>query len=86
MPDPGLSLRQGAILPWHNRDSVQLMEFLDALTTHFDTDIYTPFKLLPDRFQQVLLQGSEKEPIQFYTEQAGKKSAAKNLLKALFPI
>ncbi len=30
VPDPGLSLRQGAVVPWQNRDSVQFMEFLDA--------------------------------------------------------
>ncbi|MDT8380397.1 MAG: excinuclease ABC subunit UvrA [Desulfotignum sp.] len=85
IPDPGLSLRQGAVLPWQNRDSVQFMEFLDALTTHFDTDIYTPFKHLPHRFQQVLLQGSKDEQILFYTEQSGKKIRRKKPFEGIIP-
>ncbi|MEX1299372.1 MAG: excinuclease ABC subunit UvrA [Desulfotignum sp.] len=85
IPDPGLSLRQGAILPWQKRDSVQFMEFLDALTTHFDSDIYTPFKQLPDRFQQVLLDGAEDELITFYTEQAGKKIRNRKKFEGIVP-
>ncbi|MCF8089012.1 MAG: excinuclease ABC subunit UvrA [Desulfotignum sp.] len=85
VPDPGLSLRQGAILPWQNRDSVQFMEFLDALTTHFDQDIYTPFKDLSDRFQHVLLHGSKEELIEFYTEQAGKKIRSKKNFEGVIP-
>jgi excinuclease ABC subunit A len=85
VPDPGLSLRQGAVLPWQNRDSVQFMEFLDALTTHFDTDIYTPFKHLPHRFQQVLLQGSKDEKILFYTEQSGKKIRSRKPFEGIIP-
>jgi excinuclease ABC subunit A len=85
VPDPGLSLRQGAVLPWQDRDSVQFMEFLDALTIHFDTDIYTPFKYLPQRFQHVLLHGSGEESIQFYTEQAGKKIRSKKPFEGIIP-
>ncbi len=85
VPDPGLSLRQGAILPWQNRDSVQFMEFMDALTTHFDQDIYTPFKNLSDRFQHVLLHGSKEELIEFYTEQAGKTIRSKKQFEGVIP-
>lgn len=85
VPDPGLSLRQGAILPWQNRDSVQFMEFLDALTSHFDSDIYTPFNQLPDRFQQVLLYGAQDELITFYTEQAGKKIRSQKKFEGIVP-
>ena len=49
------------------------MEFLDALVTHYDQDIYTPFKDLSPEFQTVLLYGSGNEKVAFYTEQAGKK-------------
>jgi excinuclease ABC subunit A len=85
VPDPGLSLRQGAVVPWQNRDSVQFMEFLDALTSHFDSDIYTPFKELPDRFQQALLYGAQDEMIPFYTEQAGKKIRNRKRFEGIVP-
>lgn len=73
VPDRHISLRQGAILPWANKNSVQHMEFLDALVTYYKEDIYKPFKDLSPKFQQVLLQGSGKEEIPFYVERAGKK-------------
>ena len=73
VPDQNISLRQGAVLPWENRDSVQFMEFLDALVSHYKEDIYKPFKLLSSKFQKAILYGSKKEEIPFYVERAGKK-------------
>ncbi len=64
--DPDLPLRQGALKPWANRNSVQFAEFLDALTSHYSVNIYTPYKDLPDEFKQVLLYGSGDTEIPFY--------------------
>ena len=85
VPDQMLSLRQGAILPWENRDSVQFMEFLDALVTHYKEDIYTPFKDLSYEFQQVLLYGSKKEEISFYIERMEKKIRYKKTFEGVIP-
>ncbi len=65
VPDQEQSLRSGAILPWVNRSSVQFAEFLEALTIHYNTDIYKPYKDLPEKFKKVLLYGSGKEKIPF---------------------
>jgi len=73
VPNHHLSLRQGAVLPWIGKDSVRHMEFLDALVTHYNEDIYTPFKDLSSNFQKVILFGSGTHKIPFYVEQAGKK-------------
>ncbi len=85
VPDPNISLRQGAVLPWQNRDSVQFMEFLDALTTHFNEDIYTPFKDLSSPFRHSLLFGSGQEKISFYMERAGKKIIYKKTFEGIIP-
>ncbi len=85
VPDQRLSLRQGAILPWENKDSVQFMEFLDALVTHYNEDIYTPFQKLSPKFQQVLLHGSNKEEISFYIEKMGKKIIYKKTFEGVIP-
>ena len=85
VPDQMLSLRQGAILPWENRDSVQFMEFLDALVIHYKEDIYTPFKDLSPEFQQVLLYGSKKEEISFYIERMEKKIVYKKIFEGVIP-
>ncbi|MBS3808828.1 MAG: excinuclease ABC subunit UvrA [Desulfobacterales bacterium] len=71
--DPDLSLREGAVRPWANRNSVHFAEFLDALTNHYGVDIYTPYKDLPEKFRQVLLYGSGDEEIPFYMTRGNRR-------------
>jgi len=73
IPNQRLSLREGAVLPWAHRNSMHFIEFLGALTRRYGTDIYTPFKDLPDRFKEVLLFGSGTEEIPFYFEQGNRR-------------
>jgi excinuclease ABC subunit A len=68
IPNPELSLREGAVAPWSNRSSVHFAEFLDALTGNYGVDIYTPVKNLPDQFMNVLLHGTGNQKITFYFE------------------
>ncbi|RLB42383.1 MAG: excinuclease ABC subunit UvrA [Deltaproteobacteria bacterium] len=68
VPDPSLSLREGAVLPWSGRDSVYFYQMLDSLCSHYGVDIYTPFRDLPENFKKVLFYGSGKEKIRFYFE------------------
>jgi excinuclease ABC subunit A len=65
VPNPELSLREGAVLPWVRRQSVFFMEFLEAFTSLYGTDIYTPFKQLPEDFRKALLYGSGDKVIRF---------------------
>ncbi len=68
VPNPELSLREGAVLPWAGRESMQFFEFLDALTSFYKVDVNTPYKKLPAKFKKVLLYGSKKVEIPFYFE------------------
>ncbi len=85
IPDPKISLRQGAVIPWENRDSLQFMEFLDALVTHYNENIYKPYSALSNKFQQVLLYGSKKEKIPFYVERMGKKIVFHKQFEGIIP-
>jgi excinuclease ABC subunit A len=85
VPDQNISLRQGAVIPWEDKDSVQFMEFLDALVTHYKENIYKPFKELSNQFQQVLLHGSKKEKIPFYVERAEKKIVYQKTFEGIIP-
>ncbi len=85
VPDKAISLRQGAVVPWLNKDSVQFMEFLDALVTHYKEDIYKPFKKLSATFQKVILYGSGKEEIPFYVERMDKKIVYKKIYEGVIP-
>jgi len=73
VPNPNLSLREGAVVPWEHRSSVYFQQMLEALTAHYRFDLYTPFKDLPPRVKEVLLYGSGKEVIRFYFERDGRK-------------
>ena len=85
VPDKQISLREGAVLPWANKNSVQHMEFLDALVTHYKEDIYKPFKDLSLKFQKVILKGSGKEEIPFYVERVEKKITYKKVFEGIIP-
>ena len=73
IPNRNLSLREGAILPWANRKSIYYYQMLDALSRHYQFDIYTPFKDLPTHVQQVLLHGSGEDKIDFYYEDGSRR-------------
>ncbi|NNL41044.1 MAG: excinuclease ABC subunit UvrA [Desulfobacterales bacterium] len=83
VPDHGLSLREGAIAIWANRNTVHFMDFLDALTTHYGVDIYTPYNELPDHFKKALLYGSENEEITFYFEQDNRRFSYKKTFEGI---
>jgi len=85
VPNHELSLREGAMAPWTGKDSVQFAEFLDALTTFYNEDIYTPFSKLTAKFQKVLLSGSGKQEIPFYFEKEGKRITYKKKFEGIIP-
>ncbi len=85
VPDQTISLREGAVAPWNGRDSVQFAEFLDALTSFYDEDIYTPFSKLSAKFKKVLLQGSGRTEIPFYFEKQGRRVIYKKKFEGIIP-
>ncbi len=85
VPNQGLSLREGAVSPWENRNSVQFAEFLDALTIQYGVDIYTPYNQLPDHFKQVLLYGSGGEKIPFYVEENERRVIYRKKVEGVIP-
>ncbi len=85
VPNPALSLREGAVSPWANRNSVHFAEFLDALTSHFKVDIYTPYKDLPEAFKKILLYGSAEDQITFYFERNGRRYSYHKTFEGIIP-
>lgn len=85
IPNQELSLREGAVALWANRNTMHFFEFLDALTGHYDVDIYTPYKDLPDRFKNVLLHGSGNERITFYFERSNRRYTYQKQFEGIIP-
>ncbi|MEI8356547.1 MAG: excinuclease ABC subunit UvrA, partial [Deltaproteobacteria bacterium] len=74
VPNPDLSLREGAIAPWEKRLSGWFHQTLEALAKAYDFDIRTPFNKLSPRVQQIILSGSGREKVEFWWEEdAGRK-------------
>ncbi len=63
IPNDHLSLREGAIRPWSRSRSRVLKAELSALAAHFDIDLDTPWKKLPEEHRIILLQGSGDEVV-----------------------
>ena len=85
IPNQELSLREGSVALWANRNTVHFFEFLDALTGHYGVDIYMPYKDLPEHFTNVLLYGSGNERITFYFEQQNRRFTYKKHFEGIIP-
>ncbi|MBT0651740.1 excinuclease ABC subunit UvrA [Geomobilimonas luticola] len=71
VPNPNLSIRDGAIAPWEKRLSGWYHLTLEALAKAYDFDIRTPFSKLPEKARQVILYGSGGEKVEFWWEEDG---------------
>ncbi len=85
VPNRELSLREGAVSVWAKRNSMHFIEYLDALTKHYGTDIYTAFKDLPQGFQKVLLYGSDQQMINFYFERGNRRYTYQKPFEGIIP-
>jgi excinuclease ABC subunit A len=65
VPDPKQTLRKGAVAPWARSTSPYYQQTLEALGKHYKFRMDTPFESLPKRAQEVILYGSDEEPIRF---------------------
>ncbi len=72
VPNPELSLREGAVAVWAHRHSVAFGEFLEALTAFYGVDPYAPYQDLPESFQTVLMHGSQDRQIPFTSRAKGR--------------
>ena len=67
IPNKDISIRDGAIAPWSRTSSPSpyYLQTLMALSEHFNFSIDCKWSALPDKFQKIILDGSENEKITF---------------------
>jgi excinuclease ABC subunit A len=63
--NPELSLAGGAIRGW-DRKTTYYFQMIQSLAAHYEFDIETPFRELPEHLQNVVLYGSGKEKVEFH--------------------
>ena len=77
VPDAEKSLESGAVLPWRRggkRMVVYYKALLRGLAAHFEQNLETPWKSLPEDFRRVVLHGSGDTEVAFNFMRAGKVS------------
>ncbi len=65
VPDPTLSLRDGAILPWSKTSAPFYLQTLQAVARHFGASTGTAWNELPFEVQHAVLYGTDKTKIDF---------------------
>jgi len=82
---PQLSLASGAIKGWDRRNQFYF-QMVQNLAKHYGFDLDKPFNKLPDRVQQIVLYGSEKEKIAFqYLSDRGKTVVREHAFEGIIP-
>jgi len=61
IPNPGLSIMEGAIAPWKKQVFGFVGQKVEALAKHYKFDPEIPWRKLPKKIQDVLLYGSEEK-------------------------
>jgi len=86
-PDPELPL-EGAIQPWRRagkRMNIYYKAMLRSVAEHFNVDLNTPWKDLPEDFKTVLLYGSGDADVAFKFWRAGKVSTIERPFEGVLP-
>jgi excinuclease ABC subunit A len=87
VPDFDESL-ESAIQPWRRagkRMNIYYKALLRSVAGHFNVDLQTPWKDLPENFKTVLLNGSGEENVEFKFWRAGKVSSIDRPFEGVLP-
>lgn len=66
VPKPSLSLSKGAIAPWTGMSTKNVNQILASLAKHYKFDMDIPYNKLPENIQNMLMNGSGEEEINFH--------------------
>jgi excinuclease ABC subunit A len=63
VPDPSLSIGEGALAPWANSSSNYYEQVTEAIAERYDVDLEAPWEELPEEQRELFLMGTNGEPI-----------------------
>jgi excinuclease ABC subunit A len=81
---PQLSLASGAVRGWDRRNE-HYFQLIQSLSKHYGFDIETPWTELPAHVQQVLLEGSGKESIEFSYREGAHRTRKRHAFEGILP-
>ena len=85
IPDPSLSINEGAIRPWGGANMSNWYRYmLKGVAQHYNFKFTTPFNKLPQKIQDIILYGSGREQITFTYEHTSGKGKGSGVYEASF--
>lgn len=85
VPNPSLSLRQGAIAPWSTSFNFYHMQTIDSLARHYDVSTAVPFSDLDPRIQKIILYGSGEEIVPVIIQDEGRSYTTRKPFEGVIP-
>src|SRR6185312_7196630 len=64
VPDPTLSIGEGALAPWANSSSRYYEQVAEAIAESYGVDLEAPWEELPEQHRELFLYGTDGEPVQ----------------------
>jgi excinuclease ABC subunit A len=64
VPDPSLSIGEGALAPWAGSTSSYYEQVTEAIAERYDVDLEAPWEDLPQEHRDLFLEGTNGEPVQ----------------------
>ena len=63
VPDPSLSIGEGALAPWANSTSNYYEQVTEAIADRYEVDLEAPWEDLPQEHRDLFLEGTNGEPV-----------------------
>src|SRR5258705_12532186 len=86
VPDPSLSLAEGALLPWSTSASNYYEQMTQAIADRYEVDLETPWEDLPDAVQECFLYGTNGDRLYIsYRNRYGRKRSYTTSFEGIVP-
>jgi excinuclease ABC subunit A len=86
VPDPALSIAEGALAPWANSASNYYEQITEAIAERYGVDVEAPWSELAEADRDLFLYGTNGEPVQVtYRNRYGRKRSYQTRFEGIIP-
>ncbi len=86
VPDPSLSIGEGAILPWSSGQSTYYDQLISGIAERYEVDLDAPWQDLPEATQDLFLRGTEGDRIYVsYRNRMGRRRSYMTTFEGIVP-
>jgi excinuclease ABC subunit A len=86
VPDPALSIAEGALAPWATSSSNYYEQITEAIAERYHVDVEAPWEELPDKQRDLFLYGTNGEPVNVsYRNRYGRRRSYQTRFEGIIP-